>query len=69
MSSTFLQLTARPFSEGIAASAANPRPFRLGHSRPQMYSIVCERLSAAKPASLATVPWAISMRSWGIAAM
>jgi hypothetical protein len=56
VSSTFLQLTANPRSAGIAASAVNPRPPRFGHSQPQMYSIVCERLSAAKPSSLATAP-------------
>src|SRR5262245_49143026 len=57
VSSTFLQLTAKPRSAGIAASALNPRPPRSGHSWPQMYSIVCERLSAAKPSSLATAHW------------
>ena len=44
-------------------------PWRFGHSRPQMYSMVRDRLRAAKPSSVATVPCAISMRSRGIAAM
>src|ERR1039457_6467888 len=68
-SSTFLQLTARPRRAGISDSAANPRPPRLGHSRPQMYSMVCERLSARNPSSLATAPWPINIRSRGMAAI
>jgi hypothetical protein len=68
-SSTFLQLSAMPRSAGIPLRAKNPRPVRLGHSRPQTYSMVCERLSAVKPLSLATAPWPINIRSRGMAAM
>ena len=68
-SSTRAQLTARPRSDGMAASAMNPRPVRLGHSRPQMYSIVRERLSASNPSSVAMVPCAINMRNRGMPAI
>ena len=68
-SSTFLQLTARERSAGIAASASNPRPRRFSQSRPQMRSMVRERLRAMKPSSPATASWHISIRTRGILPM
>jgi hypothetical protein len=57
------QLTDKPRSDGISASAANPRPVRLWQRRPQMYSIDCDRLNATKPSSPAAVSCAITTLS------
>src|SRR5437870_4552377 len=65
-SSTFLQLTDNERNAGIAASATNPRDLKLWQRRPQMYSIVCERLNATNPSSPATVSWHIRNLNLGI---
>ena len=56
-------------SDGMVENARKLRLPKFGQTRPQKPSSVRDRLSASKPASVATDSWARSRRRRGIAAM